>query len=195
MLERDFWVLHNLVRIIGSCFWVYLILIFLFIGCSSGDSFSFKDHNEVSYPLYTANNIYFSTFDGGEKKFDLWADRLDVYKNENDVETREISGSVVFHLFDHNDTKIIELYSDRLTYDDRENSYRFHDNVFMKSMDEFRLYCDTLIWDRKRGTIESNTKIRVVTKQDSIDGLGFESSESVSNYTVYKVTGRVRVEQ
>ena len=173
----------------------YLLAILILLGCSNQGEVILKEQDQISYPLYRGDNIHFSVLTEGKKKFELWGNNMVIHKKGKNAETRKISGNVIFHLFDQNEIKIIELYSDKLIYHDDEHLYTFQDSVFISSMEGFRLYCDTLVWDKKNGRLESNTQVRVVTKQDSISGFGFEASENISNYTVYRVTGKVNIEQ
>src|SRR5690606_30723842 len=86
------------------------------------------------------------------------------------------------------------LLADSARIDDRTKDMVAFGSVHVKS-DTNRTTVDTdrLYWDNERRILHSDAHVRVVdsARGRTIEGTGFESDESLRNYRIYRVSGRV----
>lgn len=87
------------------------------------------------------------------------------------------------------------LIADSARIDDRTKDMSAYGAVHVKS-DQNQTVVDTdrLFWDSKRRHIHSDARVKVVdnVRQQTIEGTGFDSDESLKNYTFYNVSGTIR---
>lgn len=57
-----------------------------------------------------------------------------------------------------------------------------------------RLNTEELIWDESQKLIYSNSFVKITTADEIILGNGMESNQTFTDYTIKKVTGRIKVE-
>jgi LPS export ABC transporter protein LptC len=67
-----------------------------------------------------------------------------------------------------------------------------YDSVKLVSQDGSVLTTNKLYWDNKTQRIKSDEYVHIVTKNEDIQGYGFEADQNLKNYVIYKVSGEVQ---
>jgi LPS export ABC transporter protein LptC len=75
-----------------------------------------------------------------------------------------------------------------------EQMIRVSGNVYMENAKYERLLTPSLTWNVRSKRIYTDQPIQIKTVDNTISGVGFDSDENFSNYTIRKVTGIVSVD-
>ena len=62
-------------------------------------------------------------------------------------------------------------------------------NVVVVSDSGVTLYTELLRWDHKKERILSDVFIKLVSEQDTLTGIGFESDSDLENWTIFEPSG------
>ncbi len=89
------------------------------------------------------------------------------------------------------------IYSSTLTgkrgkiYDNTKD-VEVYDSVKLVSEDGSVLTTEKLYWINKTQRIKSDAFVHIKTKNEDIQGYGFEADQNLKNYVIYKVSGEVQ---
>ncbi|CAN5448358.1 LPS export ABC transporter periplasmic protein LptC [soil metagenome] len=64
-----------------------------------------------------------------------------------------------------------------------------YDSVTVVNNEGVSLSTEKLLWKDKSQKVSSDVFVRIITKTERIEGIGFESDQNLKNYVIYKVTG------
>jgi LPS export ABC transporter protein LptC len=78
--------------------------------------------------------------------------------------------------------------------DDATNDFAAWENVVVRSDSGTVLRTGELHWDNRRERIHTGAYVEIVSPTEEIRGIGLESDQSLTHYTILRVTGRVRPE-
>jgi len=106
-----------------------------------------------------------------------------------------------FTLLDSNIT--VDFFNDRFEHtsvltalrgrvDDVTNDFEARGNVVVRSDSGTVLKTEELFWDNKRGRVHTEDYVEIRSPTEEISGMGLESDQSLTHYTIARVTGRVR---
>lgn len=104
-------------------------------------------------------------------------------------ESREkLLNGVRITFFDENENKTSNLTSKRGKIDDRTQDMYAIDSVVAVSDSGVTLTTDELIWKNKTRKIVSDKFVKIISKDEIIEGYGFESDQNLRNYTIFDIT-------
>jgi LPS export ABC transporter protein LptC len=86
------------------------------------------------------------------------------------------------------------LKADYAENNDGEQMIKVSGNVYMENSKFERLETPSLTWNIRAKRIYTDKAIKIRTVDNTIYGVGFDSDENFSNYTIRKVTGVVAVD-
>ncbi len=135
-------------------------------------------------PAQESWNAVIQFMEEGNLKAILYADHLYTYEKKNTT----ILEGVKIDFFDPNGYKTSSLTSKRGKVDDLTKNMFAIDSVVAVSDSGVVLKTEELIWKNREKKITSDKFVTIDDKDDHMEGYGFESDESLSNYTIYKVT-------
>ncbi len=72
--------------------------------------------------------------------------------------------------------------------DDLNKDIYIYENVVVKNDSGMVLTTEKLMWRNADKKIWTDEFVKIKTKTEDIEGYGFESDQSLRNYTIYKVT-------
>jgi LPS export ABC transporter protein LptC len=75
---------------------------------------------------------------------------------------------------------------------DNTKDVEVYDSVKVVSTDGAQLTTNKLYWVNKTQKIKTDEFVHIKTKNDDIQGYGFESDQNLKNYVIYKVSGEVQ---
>ncbi len=109
----------------------------------------------------------------------------------DDRQQTTLSGGVDVMFYDRNTGAVAaRLRSDSAFIDDRTKNMTAIGHVVVRS-DSTRtsLTTDRLMWIHATQRIRSEDPVRIVTPSETIDGVGFESDQLLTDYRIFKVKG------
>ncbi|HRE40164.1 MAG TPA: LPS export ABC transporter periplasmic protein LptC [Ignavibacteria bacterium] len=101
--------------------------------------------------------------------------------------TKIDSGAIVDF---YKDGKIVSTLTGKkgTVYDDTKN-IEITDSVKVESEDGNTLVTQKLLWLNAEKKVTSEEYVKITTKNEIIEGIGFKSDQDLKNYEIYKVTG------
>ena len=82
-----------------------------------------------------------------------------------------------------------ELQSNYAIYYDKKKLWDLRDSVQAMNAIGERFECDQLFWDENAERVYSDSKIKITRKSQILEGVGFESNQDLTNYTIQNPTG------
>ncbi|MDB5226970.1 MAG: hypothetical protein JWN78_1163 [Bacteroidota bacterium] len=86
------------------------------------------------------------------------------------------------------------LKADYAENDDAEQMIKISGNVYMENSRFERMQTQELFWNVRAKKIYTDKAVKIITVDHIIYGIGFDSDEDFSNYTIRRVTGVVSVD-
>lgn len=139
-------------------------------------------------------NTTLAITEGGSARVRLVAGHVRRYLDE--METL-LSGGVYVEFFDQSGGLNATLLADSARIDDRTQDMSAFGAVFVDSRrNQTTVETERVYYSKSAGELHSDSfvQIRDDARGRTIRGVGFRSDEALRNYTIYKVTGRVRGE-
>ena len=172
-------------------FFAFLIAITVcFISCSSDKIAPVKNNliSSDSIPTQESFNATVTFSDSGRIKAILKAARIRVFSKFN-YTLIDSNASVDFYKGG--------VYSSTLTGKrgkiyDATKDVEVYDSVKMVSVEGSTLATNKLYWVNKTQRIKSDEFVHIITKNDDIQGYGFEADQNLKNYVIRKVSGEVK---
>lgn len=138
--------------------------------------------DQISYDF----SVYF--MDSSLIKAYLKADRARIYEKQK--ETKLDSHVVVDFYSKENGKKVSNLSADSVTIDDNTRNMTAMGNVVVVSDSNNTTLTTTLLkWNNETRKLNSDRYVKIISPEQEIEGIGFESDETLKNYTIYKVKG------
>ncbi len=128
------------------------------------------------------SKIYFS--EEGKLKAILYADHLKMYENPKVT----LIDGVKIEFFDKNEIKTTTLTSKYGKVDDITKNMIAYKNVVAVNDSGVTLTTEELMWRNIDRKITSDKFVKLISDTENIQGYGFESDQSLKNYTIYNIT-------
>jgi len=123
--------------------------------------------------------------DSGSVKAVMQAGHISVFNNKG--YTLIDSGATVD--FYRNGQKASTLTSKRGKVLEPSKDIEIYDSVVVINQEGSILKTEKLFWNNKTQKVSTDVFVRIKTPKEEVEGIGFESDQSLKNYTIYKVTG------
>ncbi|MFH1050570.1 MAG: LPS export ABC transporter periplasmic protein LptC [bacterium] len=170
------------------------ILAIVLVSCDEGKVIPKKNiesHNLETQPdqISYETEVFFA--DSSFTKAILKAKRARVYQAR--FETLLDGGVYVQFFKRQSNKKVSYLTSDSARIDDRTKNMLAGGNVIVISdSTNTKLETSLLEWDNTTQKLYSTEFVKVTSPSETIQGYGFESDQSLSNYKIFKVSGEQR---
>lgn len=169
----------------------YFILVFLTFSCSEEKAevktlFAIDDIKDSPDQISYDFSVYF--MDSSLVKAFLKADRARIYDKQK--VTKLDSHVVVDFYSKDNGKKVSNLIADSVTIDDVTKDMIAMGNVEVVSdSTKTKINTSMLKWHNDKRKLTSDQYVKIISPEQEIEGIGFESDETLKNYTIYKVKG------
>lgn len=165
---------------------------FFFISCQENDMAKVKAmFNEQDADVEIADSVKFTYKEGEFIRAIVTGKTIKRYtKTENKLEFPD--GLLV--KFYQQLELISVLKADYAENNVGEQMIKVSGNVYMENAKYERLLTPSLTWNVRAKRIYTDQPIQIKTVDNTISGVGFDSDENFSNYTIRKVTGIVAVD-
>lgn len=144
--------------------------------------------NTEILPDQSSIDIEVHFVDSSFTKAILNADTAKVFQQRKET---FLIGSVKVRFFDENHRgEASVLTSDSARIDDNTNNMLARGNVYVISdVKQTTLRTSILNWDNNSRKLYSTEYVKIISPRETIEGYGFESDQTLSNYKIFKVTG------
>ena len=97
--------------------------------------------------------------------------------------------------FDVNGKKESELNADYAIVDDKKDLMLAQNNVVVRNVDGDILETEKLNWNHDTEEIFTNEFVKITTKNEVIYGIGLESNQNFSKYSIRNIKGTIKINQ
>lgn len=167
---------------------------FLFTFCSPKIEVEVGSQINVQMPELIVDSITTIISDSGIIRYRIHALEWTVY-DKVDTPYWDFPKGLRFERFDTQYNIDAEIESDRAVYYTQPEIWRLNDNVEAVNLDGERFITQELYWDQKNERIYSDSAITIIQKGQKINGIGFESNQTFTRYSIKKPTGTFPIEE
>lgn len=175
---------------------IYIVTVFtvtMFFSCKN----NFKDIQNIgildSGPLSIAENINTKYTDSGKLKSHLISPKMLNYSNR-EFPFYEFPEGINLTMFDKENNKSNVVADYAILYDETD-LIDLQGNVVLTTHKKDTLFADQLFYDQKKEWLFTNLPVRFRTKNELINGNGFDSNRDFTNAQVLEVTGRIFIDE
>lgn len=175
---------------------LYMVTVFtvtLFFSCKN----NFKEIQNIgildSGPLTIAENINTKYTDSGKLKSHLISPKMLNYTNR-EFAYYEFPEGINLTLFDDENNKSNVVADYAILYDET-NLIDLQGNVILTTHNKDTLYADQLFYDQKTEWMFTNQPVRFRTKDQLINGIGFDSNKDFTQAQVLETTGIIFIDE
>jgi LPS export ABC transporter protein LptC len=166
-----------------------------FTSCKSNDPEEIKALTEqLDIPSLTVNDLKTTVLDSGKIKYRLITPLLVRYEN-TDEPYDDFPEGLHFLSFNTKGEISSQIKCNNARHYAKTDLWELNNNVEAINEKGEILNTEQLFWDMKKKLIYSEKHVKITTKSDIINGIGFESKDDLSNYTIKNITGIVEVEE
>jgi LPS export ABC transporter protein LptC len=168
-------------------------MVFVYIGCGEKKVKPIVNPNlnEGEIPAQESwdSKVIFS--DSGKTTAILYAGHLRMF-----AETKEtlLDSGVRVDFYNPQEIKTTTLTSKSGRVDDATKNLYAIDSVVAVSDSGVTIKTDELMWRNKDAKIVSDKFVTILTAKEKIQGYGFESNQSLTNYVIYNITYTARAD-
>jgi len=166
-------------------FFVYLFMMILLLSCSPAEE-EVIEIDEKKYPDQESWNTEIILTKNGQKRAIVLAGHL---TKNNDESTMVLDEIVDVDFFDAEQLHLSHLKSHQARVNENTNDLLASGNVVVVSDSGETLFTEELRWDHRRERIISEVFITLVSDQDTLTGIGFESDSDLENWIIDKPAG------
>jgi len=130
--------------------------------------------------------------DSGQVKAVLKAGHIAVYA---DKQYTLLDEGVRVDFYNQREQHTSVLTSKRGKVDDRTHDMEANDHVVVVSDSGTVVETEKLIWTNSTRKVHSDEFVKITSPNESLQGYGFESDQSLKNYKIFRVTGETKVKK
>lgn len=162
--------------------------------------------NRAEQPVLDAQQVTTLISDSGVTRFRITASKWQVYDKATPPHWEFVDG-ILLEQFDHNLRTAATLRSDYAYYNEEAELWHLTGNVFATNVNGEQFDTEELFWNQKTERVYSDSAITITqpaskTGQDGggvatatvIKGVGFESNQEMTHYTIRRPTGVFPIE-
>ena len=161
----------------------------MFFSCNDNYNQVQKIGISENEPIGVAENINLKYTDSGRLKANLLGAKMLDYSNR-DFPFSEFTDGMTLYVFDDEDKKST-IVSDYAIIYDKTGLVDLQGHVVITTHDGNILKTEQLYYDQNREWLFTNVPVTFITKQDVINGNGFDSNRGFTNAEVLEVTGLI----
>lgn len=173
---------------------VAVVMLFLSVACSGKkqpvtDAISNRD----SVPVMVTRDVSTYISDSGVVRYKIVADEWEVYDRLEPSMWRFEQG-VYLEKFDTDLSVEATIVADTAYYYDKKELWELRGNVHIENEQAEEFDTDLLFWNQRAQKVYSDHYIRITQAQRVITGVGFESNQQFTKYTIRKTQGVFPIE-
>ena len=174
---------------------VTILLVAMFFSCGNKLKEVEDFLAEKNLPIGVAKNVYLINTDSGKVKTKLIAPIMNDFSNRKNHPFTEFPEGLKIVTYDKLNDSVI-LFADYSINYSKTNISEVKNNVnVINYADSSTLITDQLFWDATEHYFYTEKKFTLITKNDTIHGIGFESNEDLSKVNMKSVSGTIYVNE
>ena len=144
--------------------------------------------DRAGLPILDANDVSTLISDSGITRYRINADRWQIFDKATPPYWNFERG-IYIEKFDEQLNVNASLRSDYAQYDEESQIWRLEGNVYAVNQEGEVFETPLLFWNQKTERVYSDSAIRITRESSIIEGVGFESNQEMTKYTIRKPTG------
>ena len=157
---------------------IFIILLFLFCAKEKESSFKFPEDP----PDEIINNFSMIELENEKKLYSIRSKKAYIYDSKDML----IVFSPFINFYDKNQSLIATVKTDTGIIFQKTGKFHARGNVVINTIDNTKLYTDTLLWDNERKLIITDGYVEVYTSTGKITAVGMESDAFLKKITFKK---------
>ena len=166
----------------------------LFFSCQTKHEMTESVTDIKNTPQVYADSITTIVSDSGIIRYRIIAPDWYVYEKA-DTPYWDFPNGLRFERFDENYKVDAEIECDRAVYYSKLELWKLNDNVEATNLNKEEFYTNELYWDQKEERVYSDSAITIIQKERKILGVGFESNQTFSRYSIRQPKGTIPIEE
>ena len=166
----------------------------LFFSCQTKHEMTESVTDIKRTPQVYADSITTIVSDSGIIRYRIIAPDWYVYEKA-DTPYWDFPNGLRFERFDENYNIDAEIECNRAIYYSKLELWRLNDNVEATNLNHEEFYTNELYWDQKEERVYSDSAITIIQKERKILGVGFESNQTFSRYSIRQPKGTIPIEE
>ena len=168
---------------------ILIVTALLCFACHKGEVEQSDEAQErQSIAVLTTDSVSTLISDSGITRYRIETPQWLVY-DKTDPPYQEFPEGVYLEQFDYDLSVQASLQSDYAYYNEKTQVWTLSGNVHALNRKGEQFETPKLIWDQKSHRVYSDTTIHITRETSIIEGVGFESNEEMSKYTILNPTG------
>lgn len=166
-----------------------LLLCSLLAGCKSNDKVridAIADRSQI--PILDTDSVSTLISDSGITRYRITATQWDIY-DKAVPSYWEFPGGIYLEKFNEEYETEASLRADYARYDDVAQIWELDGNVKAKNLKGEQFDTQQLFWNQQTGRVYSDSAITVTRENSIIVGVGFESNQEMTKYTILHPQG------
>ncbi len=143
-------------------------------------------------PALDAEQVTTLISDSGVVRYRVKAERWQVFDKANPPYW-EFDNGIYLERFDEEQNIDAWLQADYAYYDEQAQIWHLIGNVHAKNLEGEEFDTPEIYWDQKTEKVYSDTTIVITRETSIIRGVGFDSNQSLTKYTIRKPTGVIPI--
>ncbi len=147
-----------------------------------------------SVPMLDANEVTTLISDSGITRYRISAGRWQIYDKAKPPYW-DFPQGIYIEKFDEELEVNASLRSDYARYDEEAQIWRLEGNVHAVNQEGEIFETPLLFWSQKDERVYSDSTIRITRENSVIIGVGFESNQEMTRYTIMRPTGVIPLKE
>lgn len=145
-------------------------------------------------PVLATDSVVTLISDSGVTRYRIEAPQWLVY-DKTDEPYQEFPGGIYLEQFDEDMTVRASLKADYAYYDENAQRWMLRGNVHSLNREGEEFDTQELNWSQEEHRVYSDSAIHITRAKSIIEGVGFESNEEMTKYTILNPTGVFPIEE
>lgn len=173
-----------------------VVLTMTMLACRRGDAniSEVSIASRESLPVLDANNVSTLISDSGITRYRINADRWQIF-DKAQPSYWDFPHGIYIEKFDEELNVNASLRSDYARYDEEAQIWRLEGNVYAVNQEGEIFETPLLFWNQRTERVYSDSAIRITRASSVINGIGFDSNQEMTRYTIMKPTGSFPVQE
>jgi len=172
-----------------------IFLVALFFSCEN-DIKEIQDFlAEKNLPIGIAKDVYLTHTDSGYVKTKLITPLLHDFGNRTEHPYQEFPKGIKIITYDKLGDSVTLTANYTKTYSKTQISEIKGNVIITNHKEKSKLFTEQLFWDQNTHYIYTEKPFKLITKLDTLKGIGFESNEDLSKVTMKDFSGVVYVNE
>jgi LPS export ABC transporter protein LptC len=144
--------------------------------------------DRTKLPKLHATEITTIISDSGITRYRITAPRWDIYDKASKP-YQEFPDGIYFEKFDANMKVVANIQSNYARFDENDQLWELRGKVRAMNIQGELFETEQLFWNQRQARFYSDKLIKITQATHIITGIGFESNETMTNYTIKKPQG------